>query len=169
MTRRRTRRVPLTGAIPDTLDRQMHRTINKVGEDNPVSALQHRHRQADRAEQRDEQAPEYSAGAGGKLHLMLAPLAPHIAEEIWHRLGHERTLARRPWPTFDPAKLIETTMDLPVQVNGNVRDKVTVPADADEAAILQTAELAPGIQQWIDGKTSKSASTSRKMVNLVVG
>jgi len=102
--------------------------------------------------------------------LMLAPLAPHVAEEIWQRLGHERTLARRPWPTFDPQKLIESTMDLPVQVNGKLRDKITVPADADEAAILQTAELAPGVQQWLEGKEiKKRIYVARKLVNLVVG
>ena len=63
---------------------------------------------------------------------MLAPFAPHMAEELWQRLGHHKSLARRPWPTFDPAKLVETTMELPVQVNGKLRDKITVPADATE-------------------------------------
>jgi len=61
-------------------------------------------------------------------------------------------------------------MDLPVQVNGKLRDKITVPADADEATILKAAELAPGVQQWIKGKTIKKAIyVPKKLVNLVVG
>src|SRR5205823_10233923 len=96
-------------------------------------------------------------------------LAPHIAEEVWERLGHHKSLARRPWPTYDPAKLIEATIELPVQVNGKVRDKITVPADSEEPAILQSAQLAPGVQSWINGKAMvKQIYVPKKLVNLVV-
>ena len=61
-------------------------------------------------------------------------------------------------------------MELPVQVNGKVRDKITVPADADEASILRTASAAPGVQQWINGKSiKKQIYVPGKLVNLVVG
>jgi leucyl-tRNA synthetase len=100
---------------------------------------------------------------------MLAPFAPHIAEELWHRLGHERSLAQRPWPTFDPDKLIETTMELPVQVNGKLRDRIIVPADIDEQAVLKAASEAPGVQQWLEGKNiRKRIYVPAKLVNLVV-
>ena len=72
------------------------------------------------------------------LVLMLAPFAPHIAEEIWAHLGHTKTLARRPWPEYDPAKLVESTMEMPVQVNGKLRDKITVAADASEPTSSST-------------------------------
>src|SRR4030095_6009552 len=62
--------------------------------------------------------------------LMLAPFAPHVAEEIGSRMAPTKSLSRRPWPTFDPAKLTEASIELPVQVNGKVRDKITVPSDA---------------------------------------
>jgi leucyl-tRNA synthetase len=102
--------------------------------------------------------------------LLLAPFAPHIAEEIWERLGHHKSLARRPWPQFDEKKLVESTMELPVQVNGKLRDKITVPADVDEATIFQTAESSERVKPWIEGKTiHKRLYVPKRLVNLVVG
>jgi leucyl-tRNA synthetase len=158
------------GAIPEALDRQMHRAIKKVGED--IESLRFNTAIAELIKLNNELTalPTIPRELAENLALMLAPLAPHIAEEIWSRLGHERSLARRPWPTFDPAKLVETTMELPVQVNGKLRDKLRVPADADEATILQAAEAAPDIQPWITGKTiKKRIYVPKKLVNLVVG
>src|SRR5262249_12957179 len=101
--------------------------------------------------------------------LMLAPFAPHIAEELWLALGHTKSLARRPWPTFDPAKLVESTLELPVQVNGKLRDKITVPADADESTILAAAEIAEKVRPWLAGKQMKKRLyVPKKLVNLVV-
>ena len=62
---------------------------------------------------------------------MVAPLAPHVAEELWARLGHDGTLAYEPFPVADPALLVDDTVEYPVQVNGKVRGHVTVAADAD--------------------------------------
>ena len=61
---------------------------------------------------------------------MLAPLAPHLAEELWQRLGHDTSLAHGPFPQADPQYLVEDSVEFPVQVNGKVRGKITVPADA---------------------------------------
>src|SRR5204863_6370849 len=98
--------------------------------------------------------------------LMLSPFAPHLTEEIWERLGHHKSLARRPWPTYDEAKLVESTMELPVQVNGKVRDKITVAADAEEETILKTAEAAEKVKPWLEGKTiRKRLYVSKKLVN----
>ncbi len=68
------------------------------------------------------------------LVLMTAPLAPHVAEELWERLGHEGTLAYQPFPVADPAWLAVDTVEIAVQLNGKVRARVTVPSDLDEAA-----------------------------------
>ena len=104
------------------------------------------------------------------LVLMLSPFAPHIAEEIWAHLGHTKTLARRPWPQYDPEKLVESTMELPVQVNGKLRDKITVAADASETDILETAARAPKVVPWLDGKTIlKKLYVPKRLVNFVVG
>ena len=75
------------------------------------------------------------------LVLMLAPLAPHIAEELWSRLGHDATLAYAPFPVADERWLVAETVEYPIQVNGKVRSRVTVPANADGDAV-QVAALA---------------------------
>ena len=63
--------------------------------------------------------------------LMLAPLVPHVAEELWHRLGHDDTVTYTEFPVADPALLVDDTVEYPVQVNGKVRGRITVPVDAD--------------------------------------
>ena len=73
------------------------------------------------------------------LVLLLSPFAPHLAEELWQLLGHAKTLAYEPWPTFDEAAIKEDTIEVPVQVNGKLRGRVRVPADADAAAIEAAA------------------------------
>ena len=101
--------------------------------------------------------------------LLLAPFAPHLAEELWLHLGHHKSLARRPWPSFDEAKLVESSMDLPVQVNGKLRDKITVPADADDDTIFAAAAAAEKVVPWIAGKdVKKRLYVPKKLVNFVV-
>jgi leucyl-tRNA synthetase len=101
--------------------------------------------------------------------LVLAPFAPHLAEELWERLGHQQTLAYEPWPSYDPALLVESTMMIPVQVNGKLRDTVEVPTDADQATILAAAKASEKVQRQIEGKTLvKEIYVPGKMVNLVV-
>ncbi|HEX3357050.1 MAG TPA: leucine--tRNA ligase [Tepidisphaeraceae bacterium] len=157
-------------AIPEALDRQMHRTIKKVAED--IAALRFNTGIAELIKLNNEITgmeiiPRELAES---LTLMLAPFAPHIAEELWLHLGHTKTLARRPWPTFDPAKLVESTMELPVQVNGKLRDKITVAADAEEALILEQAARSEKVVPWLAGKTvKKKLYVPKKLVNFVVG
>ena len=69
------------------------------------------------------------------LLLMLAPLAPHVAEELWSRLGHRASLAWEAFPVADPALLVTETVEIAVQVNGKVRATAEVPADADSASV----------------------------------
>jgi leucyl-tRNA synthetase len=157
--------------IPDALDRMMHRTIKKVGDD--AAALRFNTAIAELIKLNNE-LNKLTGGVprelAENLTLMLAPFAPHIAEEIWHRLGHHKSLSARPWPTYDPAKLTETTMELPVQVNGKLRDKITVPADADPDSILAAAQSAAGVQPWVSGKQiKKKLYVPKKLVNFVVG
>ncbi|MGH7213323.1 MAG: leucine--tRNA ligase [Tepidisphaeraceae bacterium] len=163
-------KIVANGPIPEAIDRQMHRAIKKVGDD--IASLRFNTAIAELIKLNNEvgKLAEVPRELAENFSLMLAPLAPHIAEELWVRLGHTKSLARRPWPTYDEAKLEESTMELPVQVNGKVRDKITVPADADEATILQTAEAAEKVKPWVDGKTvRKRLYVPRKLVNLVVG
>ena len=82
---------------------------------------------------------------------MLSPLAPHVGEELWQRLGHAETLAFEPFPVADAALLVDDTVEYPVQVNGKLRSHVTVPADADAAAVEQAALADARVQAAIDG------------------
>jgi len=70
---------------------------------------------------------------------MLAPFAPHMAEELWRPFGNPKSLAREAWPAYNPQYLVETTLELPVQVNGKIRDKLIVPIDVDEKTVLELA------------------------------
>jgi leucyl-tRNA synthetase len=88
---------------------------------------------------------------GESLVLMLAPFAPHTAEELWSRLGHRRTLAYEPFPVADPAKLIAETTTYPVQVDGRVRASVEVPAGTDAAAVEVAARAHPAVAARLDG------------------
>jgi len=155
--------------IPDSLDRQMNRAIKKVGED--IQGLRFNTGIAELIKLNNEMGrlDAIPRRLAENFVLMLAPFAPHIAEEIWSRLGHDSSLARHPWPKFDPAKLQETNIELPVQVNGKLRDKILVPAEADEGTILKTAEMAEKVRPWVEGKTIvKRLYVPKKLVNFVV-
>jgi leucyl-tRNA synthetase len=102
--------------------------------------------------------------------LLLAPLAPHVAEEIWSLLGHEKTLTFEPWPTFEPALLKDDEIEIPVQINGKLRGRVVVAADADRALIERTAQADPKIGELLVGKSVKKVVVvPGKLVNFVVG
>ncbi len=99
---------------------------------------------------------------------MLSPFAPHLGEELWQLLGHERTLAYEPWPTWDESHLKQDTIELPVQIKGKVRAKISVAADADQTTILATAKADPKIADLIAGKEMvKEIVVPGRLVNLV--
>ena len=156
-------------ALPEAIERQLHRTIKKVGSD--IESMSFNTAIAELIKLNNEltgleKVPLY---LGETFALLLAPLAPHIAEEIWQRLGHEGSLTRVPWPSFDPAKLVDSDMELPIQVNGRLRDKITVPADSTESTILAAAQSATHVQSWLTGKTIvKRIYVPGKLVNIVV-
>jgi len=100
--------------------------------------------------------------------LLLSPFAPHIAEELWELLGKETILAYEPWPSFDESKIAEAEIEIPVQVNGKVRAKIKVPADADNAAIEDAAKSNDSIAGQLEGKTiRKVVVVPGRLVNFV--
>ncbi|HEY9476171.1 MAG TPA: class I tRNA ligase family protein, partial [Mycobacteriales bacterium] len=104
------------------------------------------------------------------LLLMLAPLAPHISEELWSRLGHTESLAWAPYPVADPALLVDETIEIPVQVNGKVRGTVRVASDADQAEMEAVARADERIAALLaDGQIRKVVVVPRRLVNFVVG
>jgi len=151
------------------LRRSVHRTIAKVQQDleelrynTAIAALMsllndiRRHGPADR-------------WVLESLVLMLAPFAPHLAEELWEALGHTDSIFRAQWPRYDPAALVEETVELAVQVNGKVRARLTVPRGAPEEEVLRLALALPAVQAHVGGKTiRKQLVVPGRLVSFVV-
>ena len=102
------------------------------------------------------------------LVLLLAPFAPHIAEELWQLLGHTKSLAYEPWPAFDAAAVHEDTVEVPVQIKGKLRGRVIVPAGASEADIEQAARSDARIAELLAGQqVVKVVVVKGRLVNFV--
>jgi leucyl-tRNA synthetase len=107
--------------------------------------------------------------------ILLHPFAPHLAEELWDKLHSAfrlppASLSYAPWPKFDPALLVEDILEIPVQVNGKLRDVIQVPAGASQADLETAATSAEKAQPFLEGKTIKKIIVvPKKLVNIVVG
>ena len=142
------------GASGETaLARKTHRTIARATDDlgrrqqfnTPISAVMELVNELSKAP--DDPAARFAAETAVSL---IQPYAPHVAEELWERLGHER-LWEQPWPEADPALLEEDTFELVVQVNGKVRDRIQVPADLPEDELVARAKESPKVQTQLNG------------------
>jgi leucyl-tRNA synthetase len=150
--------------------RLLHQTIAKVTEDiealrfnTAISALMELTNAA-------YKWPSVPRAVAESLVLLLAPLAPHVAEELWQRLGHKESLAYEAWPVADAALLKADVLEIPVQVNGKVRGKVSVPAEAQEAEVIEIAKADANVGKHLAGQTVKRAIYVRgRIVNFVVG
>jgi leucyl-tRNA synthetase len=162
-------RAPSEAPPPDAIERALHRAIAKVGDDyqhlrfnTAISTLMTLVNELYPLEAPPRRALEV-------LVLLLHPMAPHLAEELWERLGHAPSVQRVPWPTFDPAMLADAELEIPVQVNGKVRGRVRVAADAAEVDVLAAARAEPGVAQHLGGKPEKKATYVRgRIVTFVV-
>jgi leucyl-tRNA synthetase len=104
------------------------------------------------------------------LVLMLSPFAPHMAEELWSRLGHAGGAATAAWPSFDPDVAKAEELIVPVQVNGRVRVRLTVPAEVTEEQLRERALSDPQVQHYTAGRTIRNVVVARgRLVNIVVG
>ncbi|WP_444980191.1 leucine--tRNA ligase [Nocardia neocaledoniensis] len=163
--------VKATDAAPsDETLRLVHRTIAGVDED--LAALRDNTAGAKLIELTNHLTKNYPDGAPRAavepLVLMLAPLAPHIAEELWERLGHTTSLAHGPFPTADPALLVADSVEYPIQVKGKVRSRIQVPADADPATIEAAALADEKIVALLEGAAPRKVIVvPGKMVNIV--
>jgi leucyl-tRNA synthetase len=159
-------------ALDEGTQRLLHRTIAAVRES--IEGLRFNLAIARLTELTNHLTQRF-AGAGvpraalEPLALMLAPLAPHVAEELWSRLGHAESLARQPFPVTDPAWLADEVVEIPVQVNGKLRALVRVPAGADQATTEQTARGDARIATHLaDRIVRKVVVVPGRLVNFVV-
>jgi leucyl-tRNA synthetase len=160
-------------APPDELRRLLHKTI--VGVRDDMEAMRFNTAVAKLIELNNALGP-VARDAGGAprevaegLVLMLAPLAPHVAEELWARFGHDGSLVWADFPEADESLLVEDTIEIPVQIAGKVKARITVPADADPATIEAIALADPDVLAAIDGREVKRVIVvPGRMVNIVI-
>ena len=153
---------------PDVM-RKLHQTIRKVGDDvprlsfNTAIAMMMEYmnvlRRSERTPHRAEVEP---------LVQLVAPFAPHIAEELWERLGHTRSVFDSGWPRYDAALAATDTIQLVVQVNGRTRGTVTVAPDITQDAALAAARAEPVIAKFIIGEPKKVILVPGRLLNVVV-
>ncbi|NLG47616.1 class I tRNA ligase family protein [Gordonia sp. (in: high G+C Gram-positive bacteria)] len=157
-------------APSDDANKALHKTIEGVRDD--FANLRTNTAGAKLIELTNFLTKNYPGGAPREsvqgLVLMLAPLAPHLAEELWSRLGNDGSLARGPFPEVDEKWLVEDSIELPVAVKGKPRSRITVAADADEATVVAAALADEKIAALLDGgEPRKVIFVPGKMVNIV--
>ena len=156
--------------IEKPLAKVIHATIKKVGED--IEALSFNTAISQMMVCTNALTSVTTRPRSGiKLLLqVLNPFAPHLTEELWQKLGGEGQCCEQSWPKYDPAMLIEDEVEIPVQVNGKVRDKIVVKKDASQAEIEAAALACPKVQEHMAGKSvKKTIIVPGRLVNLVVG
>lgn len=159
-----------------TLERQTHRIIKKVGDDlqrfafnTAIAGLMEFVNELMKARETDVYGTATWRKATETLTLLLAPIAPHIAEELWEFLGNSQSVHLQAWPSYDEALLIDESIELPVQINGKVRGKIQVAATADEPSIIATALADEKIAPLVEGKTIvKQIVVPNRLVNIVI-
>ena len=101
------------------------------------------------------------------LTVLIAPFAPHIAEELWHQTGESTTVCDAEWPTYDESQLVEDTVKYPVQFNGKMRFTLDLPATATQADALEAVKAAPESGKWLTGEPKKVIFVPKKIINIV--
>jgi len=159
------------GGGADSIDvrRKLHQTIRKVGDDIPrlsyntaIAAMMeymNTLRRGERTPSRTEVEP---------LVQLVAPFAPHIAEELWEKLGHSGSVFDAGWPAYDPTLVEEERVELAVQVNGKLRGRLTVPKEISQEGALAEAMAEKSIAKFVIGEPKKVVFVPGRLLNIVV-
>ena len=147
----------------------LHQTVKKVTDDleqmkfhTAISALMIFTNEMTKRKTRAKQSME-------TFVLLLSPFAPHLAEELWARMGHENTLAYEPWPTYDERYLVETDVEIVVQVLGKIRSRMIVPKDIAESQLKERVLRDENVMKWMNGKSiRKLIIVPGRLVNIIV-
>jgi len=159
----------LSGEETQNILRLLHKTIKKVTDDTAtlnfntaISAMMVYSSELAKLERLPRSFWE-------PLVQMVGPYAPHLAEELWEKLGHQESISKRQWPRYDESLAADNEATIVVQVNGKIRDKFTAPVGTAKSELEKTALALPGIQKWLEGVTiAKVISVPDKLVNIVV-
>jgi len=157
------------GAQDADVQRKLHATIKKVGEDlprlsyNTAIAAMMEYMNVLRAGERTPRRAEVEP-----LVQLVAPFAPHLAEELWEQLGHEASVFASGWPKYDPALLAEDEITLMVQVNGKTRGSVRVPRDVAQDEALSRATADPAISKFVTAAPKKVILVPGRLLSIVV-
>jgi leucyl-tRNA synthetase len=159
----------LTDENDGTLTMVYHQTVKKVTEDFEALAFNTAISQLMifmNAAYKAEKCPkEYAEG----IVKLLSPITPHVCEEIWSIFGHNDTIAYESWPVYDEKELVVDTIEIAVQVNGKIKAKIMIPAEAEQAEVLGIAKADEGVASAIDGKSIvKEIYVKGRLVNIVV-
>jgi leucyl-tRNA synthetase len=169
-----------TGVFAAEVDRAVHKTLKKVHDDlhdlkfnTAVSALMELVNYLNGAETKARLLLPQNADLARRtlrvLVLMLAPLTPHLTEELWEQMGGEGSVHVAAWPSYDPALIKDDLVTIIVQVNGKLRATVIAPVDATEHQLTELAKADPNVARFLaDGQIAKTIVVSRKLVNFVV-
>ena len=150
----------------EAVERKLHKTIAKVGHD--IETMGFNTAIAAMIELVNSAKGGMTADQLGRFVVILAPFTPHVAEEIWHKLGHDTSVAHAEWPGYDETMLVDDEIEIPVQILGKVKARIRVPAGADGAALEAAALADEKIQQLLAGKTvRKVISVPGRLVNIV--
>ena len=155
--------------MSDSFQRILHKTIKKVGEDSAIMQFNTGISAMMELVNAAYKEPAISRQAAETLVLLLAPYAPHLAEELWEQLGHKGSLAYAPWPSFDPALTEDDQITILVQVSGKLRGTLQVAADSTKDQIIAAAKDLESVQRHLEGKTLvKEIFVPGKIINFVV-
>ena len=172
-------RVPSADGLKE-LRRRIHWTIKKVTDDieqrfhfnTAIAAIMELHNALSSVSEDDLQQEGGAALAKAALEteiVLLAPFVPHVTSELWERLGHDENLADVAWPEYAEAALVQESRLIVVQVNGKLRGKVSVPADAEAEHIETTAMADPRVASFIDGRLIRRVvQVPGRLVNIVL-
>ncbi len=157
------------GECDEEQNRVLHQTIKKVTEDTEAMSFNTaiaRMMEFTNHFTRSKQRPK---SAIKTFLILLSPYAPHISEELWSILGEKESIALQEWPTWDETALVQDTIEVPVQINGKVKAKISVAADISQDAMIEAALADEAVQKQTDGKTIvKQIAVPGRLVNLVV-
>jgi leucyl-tRNA synthetase len=159
----------VAGPLPAAVEQKLHQTIRKVTIDTEALAYN-----TAIAAMMEYVNLVRETGSGGTaavepLLILLAPYAPHLAEELWSALGHEQSIFQASWPSFDAKLAAAADVEVVVQVNGKVRGRVTVSRGASEAHVLEQALKDESVRKFVDGKpVQKTIYVQDRLLNLVV-